>query len=183
MKTQDEALEISNPRLLSAIYFSLLAIIATIVLDTTLYALGIEQLLPFAKAILLAVVIAACFGALFGERIVHSAKPYYQHVFFWAFFMVIAALPVYNLGFLYLLKENHANLFAHATLKNLMHLYLLVLAYSFILTGVWLAIVAGLAAIYLRGHLVYYILQSINKRREKTKTLVTPSDNKGSPNE
>ena len=123
-------------------------------------------------------IVAACFGALFGEHIVHSTKPYYQHVFFWAFFMVIAALPFYTLGLLYLLKEDHANLVVHASLTNIMHLYLLVLAYSFILAGVWLAVVAGFAAMYLRGHLVYYILQSINQRRKNTGALSVPFDNK-----
>lgn len=159
-KQRDEALSISNPRLLTAVYFSLLAIVATIFIDTLLYAIGIEQLLPISKAIFLSVIMAACFGALFGKRIIYSEKPYYRHTFFWAFLMVIVALPFYNFGFLFLLKENHSTLFAHATLSHLVYLYLFVSLYSFILAGVWLAIVAGLAAIYLRGHIVYYILQS-----------------------
>ena len=167
MKTQDEALTISNPRLLAAVYFSLLAVIATIAIDTVFYALGVEQLLPISKEIFLAVVVAAFFGALFGERIVHSEKPYYRHVFFWAFFMVIAALPVYNIGFIFLMRETHAPLFAHASLTHIMYLYLFVLVYSFILAGVWLAIAAGLAAMYLRGYLEYYILQSLYQRHTK----------------
>lgn len=165
-KQQDEALSISNPRLLAAVYFSLLAIIATIIIDTLLYAIGIEQLLPISKAIFLSVIVAACFGALFGKRIVYSERPYHKHTFFWAFLMVIVALPFYNFGFLFLLKENHAALFAHATLSQLLYFYLFVLLYSFILAGVWLAIVAGLAAVYLRGHIVYYILQSQYQRRK-----------------
>jgi len=159
-KQRDEALSISNPRLLTAVYFSLLAIIATIIIDTLLYSIGIEQLLPISKAIFLAVMVAACFGALFGKRILYSEKPYFKHTFFWAFLMVIVALPFYNVGFVFLLKENHASLFNHATLSHLIYLYLFVLLYSFILAGVWLAIVAGLAAIYLRARVVYYILQS-----------------------
>ncbi len=160
MKTQDEALAISNPRLLSAVYFGLLSIIATIALDTALYALGVEKLLPIAKATFLAVVVAACFGALFGKRIVLSRKPYYQHVFLWAFIMVLSGLPVYSMGFLYFLKDMHADWFTPVTLTHLVFLYLLVLAYGFILVGVWLAVIAGFAAMYLRGYLVYYILQS-----------------------
>ena len=48
-----------------------------------------------------------------------------------------------------------------------MYLYLFVLAYSFILAGIWLAIAAGLAAMYLRGYLEYYILQSLYQRRKE----------------
>ena len=54
---KDEALEISNPRLLCAIYFTLLAVIANQAIDTFLYAVGVQELLPIYKAILLAVVI------------------------------------------------------------------------------------------------------------------------------
>ena len=172
MKTQDEALTLSNPRLLSAVYFSLLAIIATIAIDTVLYNLGVEQLLPISEEIFLAVIVAALFGALFGERIVHSERPYRKHVFFWAFFMVIAALPVYNLGFISLLRSNHASLFNHASLTHVMYLYLLILVYSFVLAGIWLAIAAGLAALYLRGYLEYYILQSLYQRHKNPKNEV-----------
>ena len=164
MKKQDAALTISNPRLLAAVYFSLLAIIATIAIDTILYALGIEQLLPIAKEIFLAVIVAGSFGALFGERIVHSKKPYRNHVFFWAFLMVIVALPVYNVGFIYLMSFEHSPLFIHTSMTQLIYLYLFVLGYSFILVGVWFAIAAGLAAIYLRGYLEYYLLQSTYQR-------------------
>ena len=167
MSTYDEALTISNPRLLTAVYFSLLAIIATLTIEVILYALGVEQLLPTGKAIVLAVVVASIFGALFGERIVHSEKPYHKHVFLWAFVMVIVALPFYNLGFIYLYKDHHAHLFAEATVKHIVYLYLLVLVYSFILAGVWLAIFAGLAALYLRGYLVYYLLHSLYQDRKK----------------
>lgn len=167
MKTKDKALEISNPRLLAAVYFSLLAIIATIAIDTALYALGIGQLLPISNELFLAVIIAACFGALFGKRIVLSEKPFHQHVFFWAFLMVITALPFYTLGFLYLMREHHSEVLAHSSLSNVMYLYLFVLVYSFILVGVWLAIVAGFAAIYLREYLVYYILESLYQPRKK----------------
>lgn len=170
---QDEALKISNPRLLTAVYFSLLAIVMTILLDVIFYALGVEQILPIYKAIFLAVIIAACFGALFGRRIILSEKPYTKHAFLWAFVMVITALPVYNLGLLYLLKENHASLFANATIEHLVYLYLFVLLYSFILAGIWLAIIAGLAAIYLRKHVVYYILQSKQRREPEHSSEVT----------
>lgn len=176
MKPQDEALTISNPRLLSAVYFSLLAVIATIFIDTVLYLLGVEQLLPIAQAIFLSVIVAAVFGALFGKRIVHSEAPYAKHVFFWAVLMVITAIPVYTAGFVYLMEENHSTLFINASLSQFIYIYLFILLYSFILAGLWLAIVAGVAAIYLRSYLVYYILQSLNQRKKGPSDLTSAAD-------
>ena len=184
MIIQDEALSISNPRLLSAVYFSLLAIVATLAIDLILYALGMEQIVPTFKAILLAAIIAACFGALFGARIVYSEKPYRKHAFFWAFLMVIAALPFYNIGFLLLLKQHNDTLFANATLSHWLYLYLFVLVYSFIIAGVWLAVVAGIAAVYLRSHVVYYIIHALSVRRKTPSEQVvrqkTPQSGEGS---
>ncbi len=107
MKNSDDALTISNPRLLSAAYFGLLAIIATAIIDVILYGIGVEQILPTFQAILLAVVIASFFGAIFGERIVYCKKPYRRRAFLWGFSMVLAAVPIYALIFLYLFKAHH----------------------------------------------------------------------------
>ena len=161
----DEALSISNPRLLSAAYFSLLAIIVTVVIDSIMYALGFEQIISSFEAILLAVVVAALYGALFGERIVHSKQPYRRHAFFWAFLMVILAIPVYDLGFLWLTKHAHSDIFRNATATHWFYFYLLILLYSFILAGLWVAILAGFAAIFLRGSLVYYLMHSLSQTR------------------
>ncbi|KTC65539.1 Uncharacterised protein (plasmid) [Legionella adelaidensis] len=165
MDREEEALSISNPRLLSAIYFSLLAIIITLAIDVVMYSLGIDFSIPLFKAILLAVIIAATFGALFGENIVHSPTPYKKHAFWWAFLMVMVAVPFYTLGFFILLKQHNPSLFLNATTQHLFYLYLLVLLYSFILAGVWLALFAGIAAIFLRGYLVNFLLRSLYVRR------------------
>ena len=130
------------------------------------------------QEIILAVVIAACFGALFGRRIVHCEKPYRNRAFLWGFLMVLAALPVYTFGFLYMIRETHAALIAHSSFSHLVHLYLFVLFYSFILVGVWLAIMAGVAAIYLRGHVVYFILQSQHQRRRRAPIDTSTKDSK-----
>jgi hypothetical protein len=165
---EDAVLTISNPRLLSAIYFALLAVIANIIIDNLLYSLGVQKLLPFYQAFLLAACIAAIFGAIFGEKIVHSQKPYNKKVFWWAFLMVIVALPFHTIGFLYFFSGSHPHLFEQ-NLYNLIEMYIIVLSYSFIFFGLWLAVFAGLAAIYLRGHLVYHILNSLNVQRKKPK--------------
>jgi hypothetical protein len=161
---RDEALEISNPRLLSAAYFCLLAVIITIVMDTLLYAMGVKQLIPTFQAVLLAAIFAACFGAIFGEKIIHSPKPYSRKAFLWGFLMVLAALPFYDVIFLYLLNQFHPKLLEGLSAGNVLLAYLSIVLYSFIFAGFWLAITAGFAAMYLRGHIVYDILHSKNDK-------------------
>tara|TARA_Y100000588_G_scaffold390512_2_gene496251 strand:- start:499 stop:1095 length:597 start_codon:yes stop_codon:yes gene_type:complete len=167
MNNKDEALTISNPRLIAAVYFGLLAVIANIVIDTILYAIGVQELLPFFQAIFLAVVVAALFGALFGEAIIHQEKPYKTRVFWLGFLMVIAAIPVHTFGFLFFFESNNSYWFTESSLIYYAKMYLLVLFYGFILFGVWLAIFAGIAAIYLRGHLVYHITNALYVRRRQ----------------
>jgi hypothetical protein len=157
---RDEALDLSNSRLLAAAYFSLLAVIITIVLDTILYAMGITQLIPTFEALILAFLFAACFGAIFGEKIIHTPKPYGRKAFLWGFLMVIAALPFYDVIFLYLLNKHHPTMLEGLSFGNVVLAYLFVVLYSFLLAGLWLAIAAGFAAMYLRGHVVYDILHS-----------------------
>jgi hypothetical protein len=161
---KDEAISISNPRLLSAAYFSLLAIVVTIMLDALLYGIGIKQLLPTFQAVLLAAIFAACFGAIFGEKIIHCPKPYKRRVFLWGFLMVLVALPFYDIFFLYFLNKAHPKILDGLSLGNVLLTYLFIILYSFLLAGLWLAIAAGLAAMYLRGHVVYDILHSKNDK-------------------
>ncbi|WP_133130323.1 hypothetical protein [Legionella yabuuchiae] len=165
---KDEALTINHPRLLSAIYFALLAVIANIVVDSILYSVGVQQLLHFFQALILAAVIAAVFGALFGKRIIHCPKPYKKKVFLYGFLMVVSALPVHTLGFLYFFSGTQPHLFDDASLINLIEMYFLVLFYSFILIGFWLALLGGAAAIYLRGRLAYHMLDALYVTRKPT---------------
>lgn len=161
---KDEALSISNPRLLSAAYFGLLAIIITIMIDTVFYSMGIKQLLPTYQAVLLATVFAACFGAIFGEKIIYTPIPYRRKAFLWGFFMVLAALPFYDIFFLYFLNQYHPKVLDGLSFGNIILSYLFIICYSFALAGLWLAIAAGFAAMYLRGHIVYDILHSKNDK-------------------
>ncbi|MFA5959238.1 MAG: hypothetical protein WC785_01820 [Tatlockia sp.] len=160
MENRDEALAISNPRLLAAIYFGVLSVVSTIIIDTVLYAIGMEQILPTFQAILLAVVVASSFGALFGKWIVHCKKPYRRKAFLLGFGMVVSAVPLYALLFLYLLHKHHPHAFVDFTLWHVFITYLFILFYCFIFVGLWLALAAGLAAMYLRGRLVYDIMHS-----------------------
>lgn len=163
MDNQDQALTISNPRLIAAVYFTLLAIITTFCIELVLYFLGINPFIPIFKKLMLAITVAASFGALFGERIVHSKAPYQLTTFLWTFLMVMFAVPFYDLGFVYFLHNLDTSLYAQASFNHLCYLYLSVLIYSYLLIGLWIAMIAGLAGLYLRGYLVYYLIDSHSK--------------------
>ncbi|MFI4919571.1 MAG: hypothetical protein ACHP65_08445 [Legionellales bacterium] len=167
MKKHDSALIFSNPRMLAAIYFGLLSVVGTILINAFLSVIGVEQLVPIYQAIFLGMAVASGTGALFGERIVHCEKPYKAKTFWLGFSMVIASLPVFDLGILFFLTESNTALFSMAKLHHLVFFYLMILGYSYILFGFFLAIGAGLAAMYLRGQLVYDILNTHEKRRRR----------------
>lgn len=168
LKKCDEALKISSPRLLSAIYFGLLSIIFAIVMVNVLDFLGLQRILPLSYAIVLGGTIAAIFGALFGEKIILTQEPYAKLAFWWAFLMMMLAIPVYCLGAVIYLVLTHSVFMVDASILQVTHVYLAVLFYTYMMSGLWLAIFSGLAAIYLRGYLVYYIMSSIHQRRKIT---------------
>ena len=145
---------VPNPRIISAVYFALLAVIATFLIDILLMSAGVIELLPIFQSVILATIIAALFGALYGNLIINTPSPYKMKVFFWGFLMVISALPFYALGLLYLLSFYHTELYQGSSLSHYLSLYGFILLYSFILVGFWLAIAAGFASIFLRSNLI-----------------------------
>ncbi len=164
MKTHDRALAFSNPRLLGAIYYGLLSVVGTILIDGCLTILGFKEIVPLFQAILLGMVVASATGAIFGKHIVHCPKPYMSRVFWTGFTMVIASLPVFVLGLVYFMQESSTPLFSIKGFQDLVYAYVVTLAYSYVLFGIFLAIASGLASIYLRRWLVYDILHT-DKRK------------------
>ncbi len=156
----DRALKVSNARILSAVYFGLLAVVFTLGLDALFYVLGVFQVIPLFEGTLLAMFTASVFGALFGEKIVHAHAPYKCRVFFWGWFMTILALPFYDLGLLYFFIQEHHEFITDMHFLNVFKLYGFVLLESFILVEFWLGFLAGLAALYLRHRIIYYIYDS-----------------------
>ena len=160
MMKKDPALTISNPRLLAAIYFGLLSVVGTILINAFLIAIGIKELIPVFESILIGVVVAACTGAVYGEQIVHCQKPYKKRVFLLGFTMVIASLPVFVFGLVTCMIWEQSYGIPIIGLKSIVYFYGVVLGYSYLLFGILLALAAGCAALYLRGRLVYDILHT-----------------------
>lgn len=157
---QDPAMFCSNPRLISAIYFGLLSVVGTILINALLTTIGFEEKIPLFQAIILGMIVASSTGALFGEQIIHCPTPYKSRTFLLGFSMVIASLPVFVLGLVFFMKVENSNLLSITQTHNMIYFYLYVLAYSYIIFGIILAIGAGLAAMYLRGQLVYDLLNT-----------------------
>lgn len=165
MKRVDPALNFAYPRFLAAIYFGLLSVVGTILINALLTSIGVEEVIPVFQAIILGMIVASCTGALFGERIIHSKKPFTRKTFWLGFSMVMASLPVFCLGLVFFMKEDNSVLFSVAKFHDLVLFYLVALAYSYILFGFILAIAAGLAAMYLRKRLVYDVMHTHERRR------------------
>ncbi len=171
MEEQDSALTISNPRLLAGIYFGLLSVVGTILINALLTLIGIKELIPLFEAILIGVVVAGCTGALFGEHIVHCPKPYKKRVFWSGFIMVIASLPFFAFGLTTCMILEHTAFMPVTGILSMIYLYLTVLAASYVLFGVLLALASGAAALYLRGQLVYDILHLYKESTVETQVL------------
>ena len=85
--------------------------------------------------------------------------------------MVIASLPIFDLGLVFFMKHESSDLLSIAQAHNMIYFYLYVLAYSYIIFGIALAIGAGIAAMYLRGQLVYDILATYQPTNHEIKEL------------
>jgi hypothetical protein len=156
----DRALKIDNARILTGVYYGLLAVVFTLTLDATIYVLGFEQFIPLFEGTLLAMFIASVFGLLFGEKIVHAKYPYMKKAFYWGLVKTLCALPFYCLGFLAFYLTHNADLASSMSWGSVIMFYLKIVAESYLLIGFWLAILSGLAAVYLRSKIVYYIYDS-----------------------
>lgn len=136
---------------ISITYYAFLSILASIGVQLLSAWVGMSELLPFFKSLFLGVLIAIPFGSYFGHKIIHLEPPYKLKAFGLGVLLFICALPFYDLGLLYLLQDTHPSLYAGGTdLKHLSILYCFIVIYSFIFSGLWLALLSGFAAIYLR---------------------------------
>lgn len=158
MEKDDPALTISSPRLIACVYFAMLSVAATILINGFLTLMGVDELIPLFQSVLIGVFIAGITGALFGEAIICCPKPYGYRVFWLGFIMVIASLPFFALGLTAgMIYEKTAFMPINGWL-SMLSFYWVVLAYSYVLFGWAMALASGLAALYLRGKLVYDIL-------------------------
>jgi len=176
MNKQDPALNFSNPRLLATVYYGLLSVVGTILIDAFLTTIGIEELVPLFKAIILGMIVASITGAIFGKRLVHCPRPYKRKTFLLGFIMVLVSLPFFDLGLVLSMDTSNNQVLPITNVHDFVHVYLIVLGYSYILFGVLLAIASGLASVYLRGHFVYHILRTDRRESHSLPRYVSAAD-------
>lgn len=181
MKGKDPALSFPNPRMLAAIYYGLLSVVATIMIDALISSIGINEVIPIYQSVLIGMAVASSFGALYGEVIIFCPKPYWGKTFWMGFSMIMASLPLFILGVLLMMQQENTTLFVTAKLHNIVYVYLVMLGYSYVVFGFFLGIACGLASMYLRGQLVYDILHvhknEINESKgRKTRKKVSSED-------
>ncbi|WP_454784338.1 hypothetical protein [Legionella sp. WA2024007413] len=184
MKKQDPALEFSNPRLLASVYYGLLSVVGTILINAFLTTIGYVELVPLFKAVILGMIVASITGAIFGERIIHCPEPYKLKTFMLGFIMVLLSLPFFDLGILLFMDTTENQALRVNSFSDFLYAYCVILAYSYILFGFLLAIASGLASIYLRGRFVQHVLYTDKreshrlpryvKARKKTKSKSAP---------
>jgi hypothetical protein len=162
----------------TGVYYAFLSIMITLVIQSTLYAFGISGVIPFFQGLLLALVIAFCFGVLFGKLIVKTTSPFRVKCFLWGVILILTSLPFYALGLTFLFYNYHPSVFGNVSSFGQYGLiYVVTLAYCAIV-GVFLAILSGMAAIYLRSTLYPGYLAFINKQEQKnTNDLKNTHDN------
>lgn len=151
MKRGQHEFHFSEPHIVSAVYFGILAAVASILTFYYLKTIGLDELLPLTQISLLAGALGALFGSFFAKAILRSSR---KDAFIFGLFMILAALPVYNLFLIILMKHHHTDAFQGAHLHHLIGMYFIMLLYSVILVGLWLAPAAGFAAMFLRGNVV-----------------------------
>lgn len=167
MKKKDYATNFSNPMLLSAIYFGLLSVVGTILINALLSILDVQQIVPLYKAILWGMIVASCTGACFGKQIISCKAPYKLKTFLIGFLMVLATLPIFTLGILLLMQGEHSVIFDLHDWPDFIATFFSILGYSYALFGFPLAIASGLAAMYLRSILVYNVMDTHLTENEK----------------
>lgn len=166
---KDPATQIEFPRILSAAYFSMLGIIAALIIDAYIEYFQLVQLVSLSQSVLLAGCFSALFGALFGKKILYCENHILFKSFFWGLVMSLCALPFHALSLLFLLPpEMTQQLSSLSGLEYYTSLYSMTLTYSFFLAGFWLCIAAGFAAMLLRKEIVYAILAVDEKSPSRT---------------
>lgn len=181
MKKQDPALIFSNSRLLAAVYYGLLSVVGTILIDAFLTSIGIREIVPLFKAILLGMVIASITGALFGKLIIHCSKPYKFKTFFLGFSMVLLSLPFFALGLTFFIDKSENPIFMINNIHDFFRIYLIVFGYSYVLFGFLLAIAAGFASMYLRSRFIYHVLHTDECQNHQLPQYIREKDTTKTP--
>lgn len=144
-------------KMLTIAYFALLAMIAAIFLDFTLYLLGAGKIVSIFKSILLSVGIALVVSFIFANPILNTDPKHKFKIFIWGALLILSALPIYVMGWVWLLiMAGHVEPKYDQVFYYVLNFYFYTLISFYLLLGWWLAILSGYAALFLRLKLIPY---------------------------
>lgn len=151
--------KLPSPALFSAIYFSVLSAILTLLIQLTISSTGFKQVAPFFLSLLLGMFVAFIFGGLYGKCIINARPPFKLRSFLYGVALFLTAFPFYALGFMFIVKHYQADTYVIANnFHAYLAFYLYILNFTFFLLGSWLCILCGFASLYLRAKLIPHFL-------------------------
>jgi len=136
-------------RIKASAYASLLAIVAMVLAFTFFSLIGLKDMLPFYKSLVMAMLTAALVGGLLGRSLLYPKT--LVKGFLTGALLILLSLPIFDLSALYFMLDYFKGTDAlHHYLKEYALLYEVILIYSLIFVGSWLAILCGLTNVCLQ---------------------------------
>lgn len=139
-------------RIKASAYASLLAIIATLFTFLFFNLIGLKDMLPFYQSLVMAILTAALVGGLLGRSLLYP-KTLFKG-FLTGMLLILLSLPIFDLSALYFMLDYFKGTDAlHHYLKEYALLYEVILIYSLIFVGSWLAVLCGLTNVCLQRYI------------------------------
>ena len=136
-----------NIRLIAALYFSSFTVIFNLVVKYFLFVFKSGELLPIYSSTILALVLGALFGALFGRRLA-TPNPTVK-IFANGALLATCMIPLYSLGLqLIYYFHNHWMYEKLHQWQDYIVLYGVALLFFTLVAGIWLIPLAGFAALH-----------------------------------
>ena len=155
-----------NLRLVAALYFSSFTVIFNLIVKYFLFVFKAGELLPVYSSTLLALLLGAVFGSLFGPRIALPQKS--LKVFANGALLAICSIPFFCLG-LQLIYYFHN----HWMYEKLHHwqdyvvLYGVVLLFFTLVAGIWQILLTGFAALHFNRRFLPSYTAFLQKQLDK----------------
>ena len=142
-------------RVTSAIYFVLISIPITVIIQFLLYQANMSGLLSVAVSLLLSVLLAYALGWSFGKVILDTTAPYKLKCFLLGILYCLCFVFIYDVFLVFLLDYKDFTINNQQPgISSYLVAYLYILIYSLITVASWLSILMGLATVYLRRRFI-----------------------------
>jgi len=143
------------PFIAVSLYMIIFSSITTFLAQLVLGILGLSELLPKLQSYLLANGLAVLFGLLFYKSLLINNNNQFK-TFLKGCGLFLLMLPLFDLGALYMMQTEFNGTHTHLqSFNDYITLYFVVLIYSILLVGSWLAPFSGLLFIGLHKLLPY----------------------------